>query len=349
MDSLLKEGETEKENSDPGFGTMTECWYANSNPKMAAELEAIRKMRKQMKKAGAKEVYVGNPIAESEFGFPRNFHLKLAATSAFQGHTPAGSKDKSSRGNFKGERAYKAYYTDLVGEDREVWLALFENPDNVTHAEHTTGIMGTYATLLRQRGALDECEAVMEIYREVLVRYERVVRQNFSFDPSTMQCMEALKYKFHLIEYNVNMQRHRFRDNIAVWRTICDYELRTMGVQGLGYTQQLLMVTVALQQMPTPEVLRAISDEEVMSIIMLPVVEAGGVEALFKSVDEEMGGNKAKLNICPGCGKQEDVIGVFKSCANCRVAKYCSRACQKSDWSVHKRACRKKGATKQKA
>ena len=42
---------------------------------------------------------------------------------------------------------------------------------------------------------------------------------------------------------------------------------------------------------------------------------------------------------CNFCGIKEDKL---QCCAQCRKVNYCSRACQKNDWSSHKEECKKK-------
>ena len=62
---------------------------------------------------------------------------------------------------------YREYYDDLVA-DRATWLHFFEYKDNFQHAENTCGILGTLATIYRQRGWLEDCERVLDMEAEVL-------------------------------------------------------------------------------------------------------------------------------------------------------------------------------------
>jgi hypothetical protein len=41
-----------------------------------------------------------------------------------------------------------------------------------------------------------------------------------------------------------------------------------------------------------------------------------------------------------GCKKVECCVKEFKSCGRCKVARYCSGICQKSDWKSHKKTCK---------
>src|SRR5687768_18397886 len=50
-----------------------------------------------------------------------------------------------------------------------------------------------------------------------------------------------------------------------------------------------------------------------------------------------MDGSSVSFNkVCLVCGIETPKM---KSCSRCRVAKYCSIECQRSDWSTHKRLC----------
>ncbi|KAK5744269.1 hypothetical protein LTS12_023541 [Elasticomyces elasticus] len=57
------------------------------------------------------------------------------------------------------------------------------------------------------------------------------------------------------------------------------------------------------------------------------------VKALAETLDEIPDG-------CAGCGKEEEEGGEkLHVCAKCKKEKYCSRACQRRMWKVHKRRC----------
>ena len=64
-------------------------------------------------------------------------------------------------------------YDDII-EHYDIWFDKLYNVDNPnpTHAEFSTGILGTLCTILRQRGELEECSKVMVTYMEVLKRYQ---------------------------------------------------------------------------------------------------------------------------------------------------------------------------------
>jgi len=54
-------------------------------------------------------------------------------------------------------------------------------------------------------------------------------------------------------------------------------------------------------------------------------------------VDQE----KTKLKACFNCEDEETVGEAFKTCSRCKYARYCSKECQRCDWSQHKASCKK--------
>ena len=49
---------------------------------------------------------------------------------------------------------------------------------------------------------------------------------------------------------------------------------------------------------------------------------------------------------CAHCGKGEEAGDKLKSCAACKVVKYCSRECQIAHRPQHKKACKKKAGAR---
>ena len=55
--------------------------------------------------------------------------------------------------------------------------------------------------------------------------------------------------------------------------------------------------------------------------------------------------------ICAACGKWDAGGGAvaLKRCANCRAIFYCSPACQKKNWKMHKKVCKQLKAEREAA
>ena len=63
------------------------------------------------------------------------------------------------------------------------------------------------------------------------------------------------------------------------------------------------------------------------------------LQKFVKEYKKNMIRNRRRLkHYCMNCDK----LGVLKSCAGCRAARYCSDECQKIDWPNHKIACNRK-------
>ena len=61
-----------------------------------------------------------------------------------------------------------------------------------------------------------------------------------------------------------------------------------------------------------------------------------------EDVDDESGVvcQQAAERTCAHCGKHGDTQTI-RLCTGCKAIRYCSRDCQKGDWSRHNAACKK--------
>lgn len=255
-------------------------------------------------------------------GVPASFALKQVASTAFmEGRSFSGER----LGNLKSERLYREYFDDLVA-DRGTWLGFFEHRGNYQHAENTCGILGTLATIYRQRGALDDCELVLDMEAEVLARYERC---SVGAEAAQINCCEVLAYKYRMIRYNLCLQRGRFQDCAGLYRELAGHEARRDF--SFDESNYLFMIPVVLNKSPTAAVLRRLSDAEVLRIVKAPLERPGGVE--FQN-------SRMQLRACSTCHAQEPALRTFMPCGRCRAAYYCGKECQRKDWKAgHKERC----------
>ncbi len=72
---------------------------------------------------------------------------------------------------FNGERSFKAFFDEFQANQHD-WM-LFYSVENGQYvwAERSCGILGTLATIYRQRGLYAECDTVMKPYKQVLDLY----------------------------------------------------------------------------------------------------------------------------------------------------------------------------------
>ncbi|KAJ6571419.1 hypothetical protein B0H19DRAFT_1129937 [Mycena capillaripes] len=56
------------------------------------------------------------------------------------------------------------------------------------------------------------------------------------------------------------------------------------------------------------------------------------------STEEIRTNARAQVHVCSACGEGPGAEPL-KNCAGCRVARYCSKKCQVSDWRTHKQSC----------
>jgi hypothetical protein len=297
--------------------------------------EQNKKMR-QVKRSGAPMVCVswtvfgmvgpGMPIPA---GVPPNFALKQNALLEFQQGRASSNPEK--RGNMKGEKFYREYYDDIEDNTAD-WLKFFDVPDHYEHAEHTCGILGTLATIYRQRGALEDCEKVLDMEGRVMARYQRSTVVNRA-STATLTCCDELNFKYQIIRYNLYCQMERYDQCVMLYRELMSHELK----YNLTFDQQmyLFMVAVILKKKPTATVVDSLTDAEVMRMVKAPME----LEACTSLADRQK--RKTALHSCAAnnCKRVEDAMAQFKPCPRCKTAFYCGKACQKDDWKKHKKIC----------
>lgn len=86
------------------------------------------------------------------------------------------------------------------------------------------------------------------------------------------------------------------------------------------------------------------AEEASVTIVLevgLSVVADGGLAGGGLAGGSSAGGGSASKDVSRCCASGCSEAGVNR-CAQCKIAKYCSRGCQKSDWTGHKKQCLKK-------
>jgi hypothetical protein len=113
-----------------------------------------------------------------------------AAHQEFAGH-------KDNTRNLRYERLYTELYHDFLLHSGQ-WFGLFASDKNCVYAERCIGILGTLATIHRQRGAVSKAEEILELDEQVLDRYVDMTSR--SSDSAQHSCCRGLQYRFWLIK-----------------------------------------------------------------------------------------------------------------------------------------------------
>lgn len=198
------------------------------------------------------------------------------------------------------------------------------------------GILGTLATMLRQRGEVQRAHKILKLNQKVLERYQaqtRLVPHNYQ---QVFSC-ESLTYKFHLIVVNAERQLGNKIPAVASFRGAVTFEIQqhyTYEQQNLGFMLSMVLADLEADYM-TMKYLNEVSDDKIWAILM----QSQTYSKTPPSPD-------VLLRDCGLCNSTEKKRGDYQSCSRCKVVQYCSKECQKKDWKLHKRVCVAPGAKK---
>lgn len=241
--------------------------------------------------------------------------------------------------NMMHQRVYQELYEDIVAHD-EAWFGLFRQDQNYVHAERCVGILGTLATVYRQQGNLEMTEKVLRVDGRVLEAYMRLAERAPDNRPF-QECMVSLRYKYHVILFNLYNQTRREHLCPPIFRALCEYEID----KGLGFEEQQVLwectVFTGGRPVTTRRQLARLKDDQIVrGLRKMNATEMAQPPEAHKPPETQ-------LRVCHHCGTREAMLGDHKQCAACRTVVYCNRECQRGDWKAHKAAC--KAAKEQKA
>lgn len=146
-------------------------------------------------------------------------------------------------------------------EHDDLWTEFLSRPTTVLWAERCTGMIGTWATTLRQRGDYRKCKEVMYgWYKKVLDIYMRGVEAEYAQYGSTIAtenarvCARELKFKYLVILMNLGFNLEEFfPDDLAErLRFLISFELDTGMVQADtdNYAFMLAQIRKPVSQKP---------------------------------------------------------------------------------------------------
>ena len=121
---------------------------------------------------------------------------------------------------------------------------------------------------------------------------------------------------------------------VPLFRTLAGYEAD----HNFTYdeSQFLFMLSAVLDKAPTRAVLDRLTDAQVVRMVEAPHKS----HAVENEEERKEAANRVQLRACTTCHAQEPALRTFMPCARCRIAVYCSTACQRKDWKrAHKSEC----------
>jgi hypothetical protein len=256
------------------------------------------------------------------------FQERLAVLE--KAHSQFSMRAAMGESNFNFERLYQELHDDILKHD-DYW---FNNIFKLTgidskYAERTVGILGTLATLLRQRGEVKKCRKILKLDAKVLARYQeqtRLVPENY---PQVF-CCDSLTYKYNLIVANAETQLGNKDPACKAFRAAVTFEIQ----QHYNFDQQNLafMLDVICPDLQTDymslKVLKQVRNDDIWAVLM----QGETFQPITPSPD-------VLLRDCGLCDTTEKKRGDYQLCSRCKVVPYCSKECQKKDWKLHKKVC----------
>ena len=333
--------------------------YDEYQANMKAQLKKVQATLKDAKKNNVPTKAFINPacIAHLNAEEMAHFHAVLypALTDAHNGWlTRPGSNVRNL--HMHKEKILAVLYETML-EEEDAFFRLFENPAIEVWPERCSGMIGTYATILRQRGEYARCTAVMRLYTRVIERYEAMTKltapsKDVIERAATKQCLDGLYYKYLLIKFNLLRNLDPACESVDLkelgrdFRRVSAYEISTGIVARDGDN-------FAFMLQPKPITLSSLKS---MTNARLGVLYRGvmrthvcsdtnSAKKVRKSMDKKEARAKKKvaLHQCAMCYKTEEFLNDFRKCARCSRKWYCSRDCQCNHWKHgHKQLCKKK-------
>jgi hypothetical protein len=248
-------------------------------------------------------------------------------------------------GNFKGERFYYDFFADMI-KNRKLWFRLFEIDENHILAECSVGMLGTLATIYRQRGELKKATDVMELDECVLIRYEDMISRLSVADPGLLPCCHDLRFKYNHIRMNLLVGQHLESPNIATFAAAVPSVLRDLIRHEIQkkftYEEQnyAFMVEEHTHRDPSLADLAKMTDRDVLKICLLWMEMNDDMGFLDPTKVTGKDLRKVSLQQCVQCKKVEEMRGDFQCCGSCKKVHYCTQDCQKLHWKDHKAICK---------
>jgi hypothetical protein len=264
------------------------------------------------------------------------FRERLAVLE--KAHLQFSMRAAMGQSNFNYERLYQKLHDDILKHETYWFKSIFplQGLDN-KYTERTVGILGTLATMLRQRGEVKKAQKILTLDRRVLERYQAQTRLVPHNKPQVF-CCDVLTYKFHLIAVNAETQLGNKIPAVASFREAVKFEIEqqySFEQQNLGFMLCIALPNLESGDYMTLQCLSAVTDDRIWEIML----QGQTFQKTPPSPD-------VLLRDCSLCHATEQKRGDYQTCSRCKVVHYCGKECQKKDWRLHKRVCVSPGAKK---
>ena len=254
-------------------------------------------------------------------------------------------------------------------------MTLLEPVENSVWTERLSGVLGTLATIYRQRGDLVECynlvrpasSGVQGWYDRMLTMYARHVQlreeqgwkttESMYAPISERKCLKGLRYKYHRIVVNLSVDLLALAAKRAGSRPPPKLSKAYVGASLRVIIQDEIdrkvvdddfrwMLSTFLNKPETQRGLDSTSDEllggtsDIIASKTAQMQSAGTLPSVAPGQPNVFTDN-AVLKTCSTCGKREQFLGTLLRCGACFSVHYCNAVCQKSHWKRHKPDCKR--------
>ena len=276
----------------------------------------------------------------------------------------------------KGEKIFQKLYQSMRINET-LWIEFFTK--NKDWSERIVGILGTYSMLLRQKKEyITSRECVDGWYTKSLSLFRKHV-ESYTFKTEkekfiSENCLHNLNYKYLVIKFNLLMNMNDLESLTCIdVRDAIKFEIE-LGYYDRNEDQYAWFIEPlnTVTGKANLETLKKISDESLLELFKMSMIKFvprsvtglsltkypldysspkeknnnnnnnNGNNSIFRtenitSIEAKMvTKNDEVIKKCSICSKTIEL----KLCSKCKQVSYCSIACQKEDWSIHKKYCK---------
>eukprot|EP00123_Amoebidium_parasiticum_P021715 comp72392_c0_seq1/m.48170 comp72392_c0_seq1/g.48170 ORF comp72392_c0_seq1/g.48170 comp72392_c0_seq1/m.48170 type:complete len:330 (-) comp72392_c0_seq1:613-1602(-) len=324
---------------------------------MDPQADAFRQLReagkavRRAKKDGTPVIFVPEVVLPIELVTPESTKLAQERMQIFGAAYTENVSNVGHNPN-KGEKAFTLLYEDMRKHEK-VWFQIFSHDGNYMIIERCVGMLGTLATLHRQRGNLDFASEILELDGRVFKRYTDMTSRVKVREAKV--CHDELKYKYDAICMNCLIDQYRrsgeqggeesplLKEAVSNLRVLIRHEIEysyDFDKQNFAVILSMLHMSSVGLHTPSLSLLNRTTDTQLMGSLLAAyqLEKEKGIKDAPTGTGQP-GSHRVTLSVCAKCSKQEPFLGEYKTCSGCKKVYYCGRECQKADWRTHKASC----------